>query len=191
MRGKIVHETAIIDPSSTIGDGTTIWQHCIIQEGVVIGNNCNIGANVYIEKGVKIGDGVKIKNNIAIYSGVCIEDDVFIGPNVVFTNVINPRSFINRKEEFLPTIIKSGATIGANATIICGNTIYNYAMIGAGAVVTKDVLWNELVVGNPAKRVGYVCKCGGRLNSDYVCELCGKKSKIEIIADYNEKEGSE
>ncbi len=145
-------------------------------DDVTIGQNCNLGANVYIERGVVIGNQVKIKNNIAIYSGVTCEDDVFLGPNCVFTNVINPRSFINRKSEFRPTLIKKGASIGANATIVCGHTVGQYAMVGAGAVVTKDIPPYALAVGNPAKCIGWVCKCGTTLVNEgntFQCPACG------------------
>lgn len=173
-----IHETANVDSGAKIGDGTSIWQNCIIQDDVVIGDNCNIGANVFIEKGVRIGNGVRIKNNIAIYSGVIIEDDVFLGPNCVFTNVINPRAFISRKHEFKSTIVKKGATIGANATLICGHTIGRYSMVGAGAVISRDVGDYALVVGNPGRIHGYVCECGYRLNDQYICTQCGKKYQM-------------
>ena len=174
---KKIHPSAIIDKEAVIGDNTSIWQNCIIQGKAIIGNNCKIGANVYIEDNVNIGNGVKIKNNIAIYSGVICEDDVFLGPNCVFTNVINPRSFIERKTEFKSTLIKKGATIGANATIICGHVIGKYAMVGAGAVVTKDVPDFALVVGNPARIIGTVCVCGVKLDKDLFCKKCGRKYK--------------
>lgn len=176
-----IHESAEVSSDARIGNHTTIWQNCIIQDEVEIGQNCNIGANVFIEKGVKIGNGVKIKNNIAIYSGVVCEDDVFLGPNCVFTNVINPRSFINRKNEFKTTLVKRGATIGANATIICGHIIGKYSIIGAGAVVTKDVPDYALVFGNPAVIAGYVCECGNKLvkkNDTYLCIHCDKQYKM-------------
>lgn len=172
-----IHESASIANGAQIGDGTSIWQNCIIQDDVIIGENCNIGANVFIEKGVRIGNGVKIKNNIAIYSGVEIEDDVFLGPNCVFTNVINPRAFISRKHEFKKTLVGKGATIGANATIICGHDIGEYAMIGAGTVVAHNIKAYNLVVGNPDKFLDYVCQCGCRLNNMLVCNECGKKYK--------------
>lgn len=175
------HHTAEISDEAKVGEGTKIWQYCTIMKNVVVGKECNIGQNVFLEAGTQIGDRVKIKNNIAIYSGVTIEDDVFIGPNAVFTNVINPRSFIERKSEFRPTIIKKGATIGANATIICGHSIGKYAMIGAGAVVTKDVPDYTLVVGNPAIKVGYVCWCGEQIhfhNSKAICVSCKKSYEI-------------
>lgn len=168
-----IHDSTDVSPKAQIGDGTTIWQNCIIQDDVVIGDNCNIGANVFIEKGVTIGNGVKIKNNIAIYSDVSIEDDVFLGPNCVFTNVINPRAFISRKNEFKKTVVKKGATIGANATIVCGHDIGAYAMVGAGTVVTHDVGDFALVVGNPDRKLGYVCKCGCKMNDVFYCEKCG------------------
>lgn len=173
-----IHDSAVVSPGAQIGDGTSIWQNCIIQDGVTIGSNCNIGANVFIEKGVKIGNGVKIKNNIAIYSGAEIEDDVFLGPNCVFTNVINPRAFISRKHEFRKTIVKKGATIGANATLICGHIIGEYSMVGAGCVVAHDVADYNLVVGNPDKVLGFVCKCGCRLSNDLICKDCGQKYEL-------------
>lgn len=170
-----VHKSVIMDGSAKIGEGTSIWQNCIIQDGVIIGENCNIGANVFIEKGVRIGNRVKIKNNIAIYSGVEIEDDTFLGPNCVFTNVINPRAFISKKHEFMKTVVKKGATIGANATVVCGHTIGKYSMVGAGTVVIHDVGDYSLVVGNPDRHIGFVCECGCRLNEEYKCTGCGKK----------------
>ncbi len=173
-----IHETASISPGAQIGEGTSIWQNCIIQDDVVIGENCNIGANVFIEKGVRIGNGVKIKNNIAIYSGVEIADDVFLGPNCVFTNVINPRAFISRKHQFKKTIVRRGATIGANATIICGHNIGEYAMVGAGCVVAHNVPAYNIVVGNPDKLLGYVCQCGCKLNQRLVCAECGKEYEL-------------
>jgi len=179
MKGVRIHESAEISGNAIIGSGSSVWQNCIIQDEVTIGENCNIGANVFIEKGVQVGNGVKVKNNIAIYSGVVVEDDVFLGPNCVFTNVINPRAFISRKDEFKQTRVSKGATIGANATIICGHNIGKYAMIGAGAVVTKFINDYELVVGNPAKKIGYVCQCGCRIETmddvQYHCKECGKK----------------
>ncbi len=173
-----IHKSAEVSSSAKIGQGTTIWQNCIIQDDVVIGDNCLIGANVFIEKGVRIGNGVKIKNNIAIYSGVEIQDDVFLGPNCVFTNVINPRAFISRKNEFKGTLVKKGATIGANATVVCGHTIGEYAMVGAGTVVTHDVGDYALVVGNPDQKTAYVCKCGMKLNELFICPSCGLRYKV-------------
>ena len=170
-----IHDSATVDKGAVIGNGTSIWQNCIIQDDVIIGSNCNIGANVYIESGVRIGSGVKIKNNIAIYTGVVIEDDVFIGPNCVFTNVINPRAFISRKDEFKNTIIKEGASLGANSTIICGNTVGQYAMVGAGSVVTHDVDDYSLVIGNPSRFHRYVCRCGCQLDDFLICRNCGRE----------------
>lgn len=174
-----IHESAYVNKNAKIGDGTSIWQNCIIQDDVEIGKNCNIGANVFIEKGVRIGDCVKIKNNIAIYSGVIIENDVFLGPNCVFTNVINPRAFISRKNEFKETIVHKGATVGANATLICGHSIGCFAMIGAGTVVSHDVPDYSLVVGNPDRRLGFVCECGCRLSEELKCNGCGKQYQME------------
>lgn len=176
------HPSAEVSNKAMIGQGTVIWQYCVIQDDVVIGSGCNIGLNVFIENGVRIGKGVKIKNNVSIYTGVVCEDDVFLGPNCVFTNVINPRSFINKKKEYKNTYIKRGATIGANATIVCGNEIGRFAMVGAGTVVTKDVSDYELVVGNPAKVIGYVCQCGCRLeklrDNIFICANCDKKYSL-------------
>ncbi len=161
-----VHESSYIDEPCEIGKGTKIWHFSHIMPNSKIGMNCNIGQNVVISPQVILGNGVKIQNNVSVYTGVICEDDVFLGPSCVFTNVINPRSFIARKDEFKTTLIKKGASIGANATIICGNTIGQYALIGAGTVVTKDIPDYALVVGNPAKIIGYVCKCGEKLEFD-------------------------
>ncbi|MEW6607195.1 MAG: Gfo/Idh/MocA family oxidoreductase [bacterium] len=158
------HPTAIIDTPSEIGDGTKIWHYSHIMAKAKIGQNCNIGQNVVISPDVVIGNGVKIQNNVSVYTGVTLEDDVFCGPSMVFTNVITPRSHVSRKNEYRNTLIKKGATIGANATIVCGVTIGNYAFIGAGAVVTKDVSPYSLVIGNPARQVGWMCQCGEKLN---------------------------
>lgn len=156
MPQPIIHATAVIDDGATIGNNTRIWHFCHVMPTAIIGANCNLGQNVFIDNNVAIGNGVKIQNNVSVYNGVTLEDDVFVGPSVVFTNVINPRSFIERKDEFKPTLVKKGASIGANATVICGITIGEYAMIGAGAVVTKDVAAYELVIGNPARVFGRV-----------------------------------
>ena len=172
------HETAVIDTPSQIGKGTRVWHFSHIMPGVKIGKKCNIGQNVVIGPDVKIGNNVKIQNNISVYKSVTLEDNVFCGPSMVFTNVINPRSHISRKHEFKKTLIKRGATIGANATIICGNTIGKYAFIGAGAVVTKDVSDYALMLGNPAKLAGWICECGHQLDlqGDIIaCSECGKE----------------
>ncbi|MDD2438069.1 MAG: acyltransferase [Massilibacteroides sp.] len=160
------HETAVIDDGCIIGAGTRIWHFSHIMEGAVIGRDCNIGQNVVVSPGVTLGRNVKVQNNVSIYSGVVCEDDVFLGPSCVFTNILNPRSAISRKERYLKTIVKRGASIGANATIVCGHTIGEYAMIGAGAVVTKDVPAYALVIGNPARQDGWVSEYGHLLKFD-------------------------
>ncbi len=173
-----VHESSYIDEPCQIGEGTKIWHFSHVMQNSIIGERCNIGQNVVISPGVVLGNNVKIQNNVSVYTGVICEDDVFLGPSCVFTNVINPRSFIERKEEYRKTLIKKGASIGANATIVCGYSIGKYAFIGAGAVVTKDVPDYTLVVGNPARVVGYVCECGNKLQNvqnEYNCDLCNKK----------------
>lgn len=182
------HPTVIIDQPCEIGEGTRVWHHSHIMSGVKIGSNCNIGENTFIESGVVIGNGVKIKNNIALYAGVTCEDDVFLGPNCVFTNVLTPRSFVERKNEFKTTIVRKGATIGANVTVICGHEIGNYAMVGAGSVITKDVLPYTLVYGNPAKPHGFVCKCGEILDTSFECKRCGSsyKKSGDIIKPVND-----
>lgn len=158
------HETAVIDEGSSIGEGTKIWHFSHVMPNSIIGKRCNLGQNVVVSPNVVLGENVKVQNNVSIYTGVNCEDDVFLGPSMVFTNVINPRSAVNRKNEFKETLVKRGASIGANATIICGITIGEYALIGAGAVVTKDVEPFSLVVGNPSKPIGWVSKNGHRLN---------------------------
>jgi UDP-2-acetamido-3-amino-2,3-dideoxy-glucuronate N-acetyltransferase len=155
-----IHATAVIDEGASIGADTRIWHFCHVMPTAIIGKNCNLGQNVFIDNNVMIGNGVKIQNNVSVYNGVTLEDDVFVGPSAVFTNVTNPRSFIERKHEFKPTLVKKGATIGANATILCGITIGEYAMVGAGAVVTKDVEAYSLVMGNPAKQAARMDKDG-------------------------------
>ena len=157
------HPSAVIDNDSRIGKNTKIWHFSHIMKNSVIGENCNIGQNVVVSPNVIIGNNVKIQNNVSVYTGVICEDDVFLGPSCVFTNVINPRSFIERKDEFRKTLVKKGASIGANATILCGVTIGEYAMIGAGAVVTKDVEPYALIIGNPGKPIGKVDKEGNRV----------------------------
>ncbi|MFY7811009.1 MAG: acyltransferase [Flavobacterium sp.] len=177
------HETAIIDEGCEIGEGTKIWHFSHIMSNCTIGKNCNIGQNVVVSPGVSLGKNVKVQNNVSIYTGVVCDDDVFLGPSMVFTNVINPRSAIIRKEEYRETRLKKGASVGANATIICGNTIGKYALIGAGAVVTKEVEDYALVVGNPAKQIGWVSEYGHRLtfdeNNKAICPESNQKYQLE------------
>lgn len=184
-----VHPTAVIEEDVEIGDGTRIWHFVHVRKGAKIGRNCNIGKDVYIDTGVRIGNNVKIQNFVSVYRGVTLEDDVFVGPHATFTNDIYPRSF-NKEWEVIPTVVKRGASIGANATIICGVTIGEYAMVGAGAVVTRDVPPHGLVVGNPARLVGFVCFCGKPLKEEekiseddkvtYKCRKCGKVVEIPL-----------
>lgn len=164
MDDYFAHPTAVIDEGCTIGRGTKIWHFSHLMPGCRVGERCNIGQNVLVASGVVLGDNVKVQNNVSIYTGVTCEDDVFLGPSMVFTNVINPRSHVSRKHEYRPTIVRRGASIGANATIVCGNEIGEYAMVGAGAVITKPVKPYALVVGNPARQVGWVSRNGHRLH---------------------------
>lgn len=166
MDTYFAHETAVIDSGCQIGKGTKIWHFSHIMPNAVIGENCNIGQNVVISPNVVLGKNVKVQNNVSIYSGVICEDDVFLGPSMVFTNVINPRSAVVRRGAYQQTLVKKGASIGANATIVCGNEIGEYAFIGAGAVVTKPVLPYALVVGNPSKQIGWMSEFGHRLHFD-------------------------
>lgn len=170
-----VHPSAMVEDGAQIGKGTKIWHFSHIMQNCTIGERCQLGQNVYIGRGVRIGSGVKIQNNVSVYESVEIEDDVFCGPSMVFTNVINPRSFIERKSEFKTTIVRKGATIGANATIICGVELGAYCMIGAGATITRDVPAYALMVGLPARRRAWVCRCGVRLKDrpDFTCSECG------------------
>lgn len=160
------HPTAIVDEPTNIGSGTKIWHWVHVMPNAQIGENCVLGQNVYVGSGAILGNNVRVQNNVSIYDDVILEDDVFCGPSMVFTNVINPRSFVERKDEYLKTVVKKGASIGANATIVCGNTIGSYAFIGAGTVVTKDVPDFALVVGVPAKQIGWVSRAGHRLHFD-------------------------
>lgn len=176
-----IHESSYIDNDCAIGSGTKIWHFSHVMSGCSIGKNCNIGQNVVISPSVKIGENVKIQNNVSVYTGVICEDDVFLGPSCVFTNVINPRSHISRKDEYKITLIKRGASIGANSTIVCGNTIGQYALIGAGAVITKDVPDYAIIVGNPGRRSGWICQCGEKLSfkeGNAICPTC--KIKYEL-----------
>lgn len=171
-----VHESSYIDDEVQIGHGTKIWHFCHIMQNSKIGANCNIGQNVVISPNVILGNGVKVQNNISIYSGVICEDDVFLGPSMVFTNVVNPRAFIERKSEFKQTMVKKGASIGANATVVCGCTIGKYAFVGAGSVVSKDIPDYALAYGNPARIRGWVCQCGEKLQfkaDTAKCKECG------------------
>lgn len=178
-----VHPSAIIDPGARIGAGTRIWHFCHLMPKCTIGENCILGQNVFVDNNVVVGNRVKVQNNVSIYNGVILEDDVFLGPSMVFTNVINPRSFIERKNEFRKTYIHKGATIGANATILCGVEIGSYAMIGAGAMVVKNVLPYALVVGNPAQQIGWVSEAGITLDFTpeglAVCSATGKKYRLK------------
>lgn len=173
-----VHASAVIDPGAKIGNGTRIWHFSHVMEGSQIGENCILAQNVFVAPGAVIGNGVKIQNNVSVYKAVTLEDHVFCGPSAVFTNVINPRSEIERKNEYRPTLVKEGATLGANCTVVCGIVIGRYAFIGAGTVVTKDVPDHALVVGVPARFAGWVCRCGEKLllkkNRSAVCKSCGK-----------------
>lgn len=176
------HETAVIDQPAVIGKGTKIWHFTHVMSGCVIGEHCNLGQNVVVSPGVKLGNNVKVQNNVSIYTGVICEDDVFLGPSMVFTNVINPRSAIARKDQYKTTLVEKGASIGANATIICGISIGRYAFIGAGAVVTKNVAAYELVVGNPARHAGWMSEYGHRLafNSEGMAICPESKAKYRL-----------
>jgi len=177
------HETAVIDAGCKIGRDTKIWHFTHVMPDCVIGEHCNLGQNVVVMPGVVLGNNVKVQNNVSIYTGVICEDDVFLGPSMVFTNVINPRSAVNRKEQYKKTLVEKGATIGANATIVCGITIGQFAFIGAGAVVTKNVAPYSLVVGNPARHTGWMSEYGHRLsfneNGIAVCPESGDKYKLD------------
>lgn len=181
-----IHPTAVVDPGCVIGEGTKIWHFSHIMPDCTIGKNCNIGQNVVVSPGVVLGNNVKVQNNVSIYTGVVCQDDVFLGPSMVFTNVINPRSAVNRKNQYATTVVKKGATIGANATIVCGHDIGEYAFIGAGAVVTKHVKPYALLVGNPAKQMGWMSEYGHRLKfNDKGIAVC-PESKEEYILENGE-----
>lgn len=183
MMNYFAHETAVIDDGCKIGEGVKIWHFSHIMPNCIIGDRCNIGQNVVISPDVELGTNVKIQNNVSIYTGVICEDDVFLGPSMVFTNVINPRSAVNRKSEYARTIVRKGASIGANATIVCGHDIGRYAFIGAGAVVTKTVEDYALVVGNPARQIGWMSEFGDRLEFNTegfaTCKESGDEYKLE------------
>jgi len=183
MPDYFVHESAIVDDGAIIGKDTKIWHFCHIMPEAVIGPACSLGQNVFVANGVEIGSNVKIQNNVSLYTGVTCEDDVFLGPSMVFTNVINPRSAVNRKSEYMKTTVRRGASIGANATIVCGNDVGAYAFIGAGTVVTKEVPAFALMVGNPARQIGWMSKGGVRLDFDKegfaVCEVDGGRYQMD------------
>lgn len=173
------HETAIVDVGAIVGSGTKIWHFSHVMNSAVLGENCVLGQNVFVGNKVRIGNNVKIQNNVSVYEGVVCEDDVFLGPSMVFTNVINPRSTVNRKDEFKTTLVKKGVTIGANATVICGITLGEYCFIGAGAVVTKNVKQFALMTGVPAKQTGWVSRSGIVLQANLICEETGEKYILE------------
>ena len=184
MPDYFVHESSYIDDGATIGAGTKIWHFCHVLSGAVIGERCNLGQNVVVMGGTRLGNNVKVQNNVSIYEGVTLEDDVFCGPSCVFTNVVNPRSHVSRKSEYQRTLVRRGATIGANATVVCGATLGEYSFIGAGAVVRGEVPAFALMVGVPARRVGWMCQCGVRLSlagGEARCTACG--------ASYRESDG--
>jgi UDP-2-acetamido-3-amino-2,3-dideoxy-glucuronate N-acetyltransferase len=189
-KGYFVHESSYIDEPCAIGKGTKIWHFCHIMKECVIGENCNLGQNVVVSPGCVIGDNVKIQNNVSIYSGVVLEEDVFCGPSVVFTNVSNPRSHVPRKDEYKHTMVKRGASIGANATILCGLTLGRYCFIGAGAVVTRNVPDYAMTYGNPSRLRGWTCSCGTKLDlgtsSETIeaaqCVSCGRRYRKEGLA---------
>jgi UDP-2-acetamido-3-amino-2,3-dideoxy-glucuronate N-acetyltransferase len=186
VKNYFVHESSYVDENVSIGSGTKIWHFSHIMSGAEIGKNCVIGQNVNIGSNAVVGNNVKIQNNVSVYDNVIIKDDVFLGPSCVFTNVINPRAFIVRKNEYKKTVVKKGATIGANATIVCGNEIGEYAFVGAGAVVTDNIKAYALLVGNPARQIGWVCRCGRTLkfnkNDEASCE-CGGKYRLDKSND--------
>ncbi len=176
MPDYFVHESSYVDDGARIGSGTKIWHFCHIMPGAIIGERCNLGQNVVVMPGTRLGNNVKVQNNVSIYEGVVLEDDVFCGPSCVFTNVVNPRSHVSRKSEYQRTLVRRGASIGANATILCGITLGEYSFIGAGAVVRNDVPDFALMVGVPARKVGWMCRCGVRLqlrDGRGVCAACG------------------
>ncbi len=182
MPDYFAHESSYIDDGAVIGDGTRIWHFCHVMPGAVIGERCNLGQNVVVMGGTRLGNNVKVQNNVSIYEGVTLEDDVFCGPSCVFTNVTNPRSHVSRKSEYRATLVRRGTTIGANATVVCGVTLGEYSFVGAGAVVTDDVPAFGLMVGVPARRVGWMCQCGVRLEltgGAATCAACGARYREE------------
>ncbi len=185
MPDPFIHPTAVIDAGAQMGEGTRIWHFCHVMPKAVIGSNCILGQNVFVDNNVIVGNGVKVQNNVSIYNGVILEDDVFVGPSAVFTNVINPRSFIDRKTEFKSILVKKGATIGANATLVCGISIGEYAFIGAGAVVTKNVPSYALMVGNPARQKGWISEQGYNLQFDESGKaICNGNGAVYQLKDH-------
>lgn len=179
--GVTIHPTAIVDDGALIGEGTKVWHWVHISGGARIGDNCSFGQNVFVGNRVEIGNNVRVQNNVSIYDDVTLEDDVFCGPSMVFTNVFNPRSHVPRKNEYRKTLVKRGASIGANATIVCGTTVGRYAFVGAGSVITRDVPDYALMVGVPARRTGWMCQCGVKLPSvqgDVACPVCGDRYHV-------------
>lgn len=187
MKDVFIHPTAEVSPQARIGGGTKIWNQAQVREDASIGNSCVISKNVYIDAGVSIGNGVKIQNNVNVYHGVTVENDVFLGPSMTFTNDRFPRAF-NDGFEVSETLVKRGASVGANATIRCGVVIGEYAMVGSGSVVTRDVPPHALVAGNPARRIGWVCRCGGKLDGELKCPVCGMK--YERLSGESEGDGA-
>lgn len=178
MSEPFIHHTAVVDDGAKLGAGSRIWHFTHVCSGAIIGAGSTLGQNVFIGPGVDIGSGVKIQNNVSVYAGVSIADDVFLGPSCVFTNVLTPRAHVERKDEFASTQVCRGVTVGANATIVCGTSLGEYALIGAGAVVTKDVAAHAVMVGNPARRTGWACRCGQLLPSNGVCVRCGDRYEV-------------
>lgn len=180
-----VHESAVVDAGAVLGEGTRVWHFTHVSTAAVIGERCVLGQNVFVGRGVRIGNGVKVQNNVSVFDGVEVADDVFLGPSCVFTNVLNPRAFVERKDEFRRTRVGRGATVGANATIVCGHDLGEYCMVGAGCVVTRSVKPYELVVGNPARHLGWVCVCGERLAAaagEPRCARCNRRYRVSAEA---------
>lgn len=181
MTDPFIHETAVVDDDVSLGAGTKIWHFVHVSAGASLGPGCVLGQNVYVGPGVRIGAGVRIQNNVSVYAGVTIEDDVFLGPSCVFTNVVRPRAFLDQKSHFAPTRVGRGATVGANATIVCGHDLGAFSLIGAGAVVTADVPAHATVLGNPARRRGWACRCAAPLpeGGEVRCSRCGDRYRVE------------
>jgi UDP-2-acetamido-3-amino-2,3-dideoxy-glucuronate N-acetyltransferase len=182
MSSAYVHATAVVDEGVTLGEGSRLWHFVHVSRGARIGRNCVLGQNVFVGARVTLGDGVKVQNNVSIYEGVEVEDEVFLGPSCVFTNVLTPRAFVERKQAFAPTRVGRGASVGANATILCGNELGPYCLVGAGSVVIASVRPHEIVVGNPARHLGWACRCGARLASgagDRTCSECQTRYAID------------